>query len=80
MTAAHILDRPLLGVQDVGIQFRIGRRQVLRAVDGVSLSVRRGETFGIIGESGCGKTTLGRALVCLERPTTGRILHNGVDP
>jgi oligopeptide/dipeptide ABC transporter ATP-binding protein len=80
MTAAHILDRPLLDVQDVGIQFRIGRRQVLRAVDGVSLSVRRGETFGIIGESGCGKTTLGRALVCLERPTTGRILHNGVDP
>jgi oligopeptide/dipeptide ABC transporter ATP-binding protein len=71
---------PLLSVQDVGIHFRLSRRQVLRAVDGVSLDVGPGETFGIIGESGCGKTTLGRALVCLERPTVGRILHGGVDP
>ena len=71
---------PLLSVQDVGIHFRLSRRQVLRAVDGVSLDVERGETFGIIGESGCGKTTLGRALVCLERPAKGRILHDGVDP
>ena len=71
---------PLLSVQDVGIHFQLSRRQVLRAVDGVSLDVQRGETFGIIGESGCGKTTLGRALVCLERPAKGRILHDGVDP
>jgi peptide/nickel transport system ATP-binding protein/oligopeptide transport system ATP-binding protein len=48
-------------------------------VDGVSLDVMSGETFGIIGESGLGKTTLGRALVCLEKPSAGQVLHRGSD-
>jgi peptide/nickel transport system ATP-binding protein/oligopeptide transport system ATP-binding protein len=52
----------------------------VKAVDGVDFDVRRGETFGIIGESGSGKTTVGRALVFLLKPSAGAILHNGVDP
>jgi peptide/nickel transport system ATP-binding protein/oligopeptide transport system ATP-binding protein len=56
------------------------RRATVKAVDGVNFDVRRGETFGIIGESGSGKTTIGRALVFLLKPTAGAILHNGIDP
>ena len=55
-----------------------GRGKV-RAVDGVTLAVMRGETFGIIGESGSGKSTLGRALVGLQKPTGGKVLHEGRD-
>ena len=52
----------------------------MKAVDGVNFDVRRGETFGIIGKSGSGKTTIGRALVFLLKPSAGAILHNGIDP
>lgn len=51
----------------------------LKAVDGVSLSVRRGETFGVVGESGCGKTTLARTVMCLTEPTSGAIDFEGTD-
>jgi oligopeptide transport system ATP-binding protein len=53
--------------------------QAVKALDGVSFSVRRGETVGVVGESGCGKTTLARALVVLERPTRGTV-HLGGRP
>src|SRR4026208_2130964 len=56
------------------------RRATVKAVDGVDFDVRRGETFGIIGESGSGKTTIGRALVFLMQPSAGAILHDGLDP
>ena len=49
----------------------------IKAVDDVSFSVRRGETFGLVGESGCGKTTLGRAILRLEQPTSGDIYFDG---
>ena len=53
------------------------RSIAIRAVDGIDLDVRRGQTVGVVGESGCGKTTLGRALVALVRPTAGTIEVNG---
>ncbi len=73
---------PLLQVEDVRVHFPIrGRpfapRAVVGAVDGVSLSVGRGETVGVIGESGSGKTTLGRAILRLIEPTSGVVRLDG---
>jgi len=56
-----------------------GSPAIVRAVDDVSFSVRRGETVGLVGESGCGKTTTGRCILQLERPTSGQILFEGTD-
>ena len=51
----------------------------VRAVDGVSFSIKKGQTFGLVGESGCGKTTIGRSILRLTEPTSGEININGVD-
>ena len=75
----------LLEVEDLSVHFPVGakglgkRAQTLRAVDGVSLHVAAGETLGIVGESGCGKTTLGRAILRLLTPTSGSIRFEGQD-
>ena len=51
----------------------------VKAVDGVSFRIQKGETLGLVGESGCGKTTTGRCILQLENPTNGQILYDGVD-
>ena len=72
---------PLIEVQDLKEYFPINmglfRSKPLKAVDGVSFSIRRGETLGLVGESGCGKTTVGRTLLYLYKPTGGEIRYNG---
>jgi len=79
------LSEALLQVQDLVKHFPVSRgvfsrsAGAVRAVDGVSFALRRGETLGLVGESGCGKTTTGRCILRLERPTSGRILFEGKD-
>ncbi len=72
----------LLEVEDLEVHFPVGRgrdRQTVRAVDGISLRLGRGETLGLVGESGCGKTTTGLALLRLVEPTAGRVVFDGID-
>ena len=66
----------LLEVRDLVKHFTVGRG-IVRAVDGVSFSIERGETLGLVGESGCGKTTTGRCILQLERPTSGTVRFEG---
>ncbi len=70
---------PLLEVRDLHVHFPVAGGRAFRAVDGVSLAVRPGETLGLVGESGCGKTTTGRAIVRLVEPTSGEIRFLGQD-
>ena len=59
--------------------FRVDRKRTLKAVDGVNIAIRKGETLGLVGESGCGKTTCGRTLLRLYDATAGEILFDGKD-
>ncbi len=76
---------PLLQVENLRVYFPIRKgffsrtTDFVRAVDDVSFTIYPGETVGLVGESGCGKTTLGRALLRLTEPTAGRILFEGTD-
>jgi oligopeptide transport system ATP-binding protein len=86
MSAAPPATPPLLEVRGLQMHFPVtegvirGRRVgEVRAVDGIDFAVRRGETLGLVGESGCGKTTTGRCILRLEKPTAGEILYDGVD-
>ncbi len=78
--------QPLVEVDDIKVHFPIKRGIVLDrtvgyvyAVDGVDLSINKGETYGLVGESGCGKSTLGRAMLKLTEPTGGKVVFDGVD-
>jgi oligopeptide transport system ATP-binding protein len=72
----------LIEVRDLKLHFPakstlFGPKRVVKAVDGVSLAIKRGETLGLVGESGCGKSTTGRAILQLYRPTAGQVLYRG---
>jgi oligopeptide transport system ATP-binding protein len=69
---------PLLQVEDLKVHFT-GHGTTVKAVDGLSFSVARGRTLGLVGESGCGKSTTGYAILQLVRPTAGRVLYEGSD-
>lgn len=82
----------LLKIRDLEVHFDLGGgtifdkivggspvRQVVKAVDGVSIDIEKGETLGLVGESGCGKSTFGRALLRLTKPTGGEVFFQGQD-
>jgi len=82
--------QPLVQVQDLARYFDVskpllnrllegGHRQTLKAVDGVSFEIPRGQTFSLVGESGCGKSTVARCVVGLYKPTRGRMVFDGTD-
>ncbi|MEK4198200.1 ABC transporter ATP-binding protein [Cytobacillus sp. FSL K6-0265] len=67
----------ILSVQQLKKHFQLGKDRVLKAVDGVSFDIKKGETFGIVGESGCGKSTAGRTIIGLYDRTDGEVLYGG---
>lgn len=69
----------LVEVEDLSQYFRIARGKVLKAVDHVNFKIHRGETVGLVGESGCGKTTVGRSILKLYTPDTGKVFYGGQD-
>ncbi|MGG2089353.1 oligopeptide/dipeptide ABC transporter ATP-binding protein [Priestia aryabhattai] len=72
MTTKHLLE-----VKQLSKYFSITNKQVLKAVEGVSFHISKGETFGLVGESGCGKSTAGRTIIGLYNRTSGEVLYKG---
>ena len=70
---------PLLHVENLHQHFKVGRKSVTRAVDGINFDIYEGETYGLVGESGSGKSTTGRAIIRLYNPTDGKIIFDGRD-
>ncbi|MEZ7171068.1 ABC transporter ATP-binding protein [Sporosarcina sp. OR05] len=68
----------LLEVKNLKQYFNVGKPSEVRAIDGISFDIRRGETFGLVGESGCGKSTTGRTIIRLYDATDGEVLYDGV--
>lgn len=72
--------KPIITVNNLKTHFHVkGSKKVVRAVDGVDLEVYEGETLGVVGESGCGKTTLGKSILQLVRPTSGEVIYEFED-
>ncbi len=76
---AHLRDGALLRVEDLTVEFPVGRDKTVKAVSGISFDIAKGETLGLVGESGCGKSTTGRAILQLPAPTSGQVVLDGTD-
>lgn len=72
-------ENPLISLQNVSKHFPVKNKGFVKAVDNVSFDIERGQTFSLVGESGCGKTTCGRTLLGIYEPTSGKVLYNGAD-
>lgn len=70
--------KPILQVNALSQHFNLGKGNILKAVNDISFHIHEGETLGVVGESGCGKSTTGRAILRLHEPTQGDILYQGV--
>lgn len=73
------MPEPLVSVEHLTHLFRLSKKAVIRAVDDVSFQIGRREIFGLVGESGSGKSTVARCLMNIYRPSSGRILYDGID-
>lgn len=76
---AEVIDEVLFEVSDLKKYYQLPMKKVVKAVDGVNFQVRKGTTFGIVGESGCGKTTVGRMIAGLTPATEGSVVLEGTD-
>ena len=72
-------DDVLLSIENLVVEFPSGRKNKVHAVSDVSFDIRKGETLGIVGESGCGKSTTAKAIVQLPKPTSGKVDYEGTD-
>ncbi len=79
MVETNLKKDVILEVNNLKKYFNVGKKQILKAVDDVSFSIRSGETLGMVGESGCGKTTCGRTCIGLYDKTDGEVLYKGQD-
>ena len=73
------MSEPFIRVHELQKFFNLGGGQILKAVNKISLPIKRGETVGVVGESGCGKSTAGRTIMRLYEPTGGNVLYDGKD-
>lgn len=71
------MSKPLIEVNHLSKFFNLGNNQILKAVNDLNFSIAQGETVGVVGESGCGKSTAGRTMMRLYEPTNGEVLFNG---
>jgi len=78
---AHLrpADEVLIQVEDLVVEFPAAKKRTVKAVSGISLDVKAGETLGLVGESGCGKSTVARSLIQLPPPKSGSVVVNGVE-
>ena len=76
---AHMRGDAMLKVEDLRVEFPVGGGNTVKAVSGISFDIREGETLGLVGESGCGKSTTGKAIIQLPPPTSGTVELGGED-